>query len=129
MKVDQLLDRLEYVKPTGKGKWLCRGPARDDKSPSLQVQEADDGRILIHCFAGCGSADILDSLGLDFGALFPDTDTARYVPIRKREKVSQSDYYKALLEICESDRKQGKTLTEKQLDQELEAYKFLRAAS
>jgi hypothetical protein len=35
------------------------------------VRELDDGRILVHCFAGCSVQAILDTIGLEFGALFP----------------------------------------------------------
>jgi hypothetical protein len=38
----------------------------------LTVRVVDDGRILVHCFAGCGAADVLGSVGLDFADLFPD---------------------------------------------------------
>jgi hypothetical protein len=28
--------------------------------------------VLLNCFAGCGAIDVLESLGLEWGALFPD---------------------------------------------------------
>jgi hypothetical protein len=68
----QLLDRLERVKQTAPGRWIARCPAHQDKSPSLSIRELEDGRTLINCFAGCGAIDVLDSLGLEWGALFPD---------------------------------------------------------
>jgi hypothetical protein len=67
----KLLDRLERVKQTAPGRWLARCPAHEDKSPSLSIRELDDGRVLINCFGGCGAVDVLDSLGLEWGALFP----------------------------------------------------------
>lgn len=36
------------------------------------MRELDDGRILVHCFAGCSVPAILEAVGLDFDALFPD---------------------------------------------------------
>ncbi|MCD6674474.1 MAG: hypothetical protein LT106_16700 [Burkholderiaceae bacterium] len=47
----------------------------DDRSPSLTISETADGKILVHDFgAGCPAAEILDAVGLDFAALFPERD-------------------------------------------------------
>lgn len=111
MRAEELVERCDYSKQTGKGQWLCRCPAHDDRSPSLSVKEGDDGRVLLHCFAGCGASEILDSVGLDYSSLFPDTDNHRYEPIRRREKPSQKSYDEAFVECLENDMKAGKRLT------------------
>lgn len=36
------------------------------------MRELDDGRVLVHCFAGCSVPSILEAVGLDFDALFPE---------------------------------------------------------
>jgi DNA primase len=51
---------------------MSQCPAHADKSPSLSVCETADGRILIHCFAGCGVHDVLDALGLEMKDLYPE---------------------------------------------------------
>ncbi len=66
MSADSL---LQHPKP---GNWLACCPAHDDKSPSMSVRELDDGRVLIHCFAGCSVAEILSAVGLTFSDLFPE---------------------------------------------------------
>ena len=76
MNVDQLLSRLEAVRGRD-GAWNARCPAHDDRDPSLSVTTGDDGRILIHCHAGCGSVAVVEALGLDIGDLFPE-DPAYY---------------------------------------------------
>lgn len=38
------------------------GQARGDRTPSLSVTDADDGRLLLRCFAGCTFGAILDQL-------------------------------------------------------------------
>jgi len=38
------------------------GSGRGDRSPSLHVDDGEDGRILVHCFAGCDPRDLLDEL-------------------------------------------------------------------
>ena len=71
MTAEKLLNRLDRVKQTAPGKWIARCPAHDDHNPSLSIREFDDGRVLIHCFAGCGTDDVLAALGLTMGDLFP----------------------------------------------------------
>jgi hypothetical protein len=72
MRCDALLSRLEHVRRTGNGRWVCRCPAHEDRSPSLSVRELDDGRLLLHCFAGCEVQSVLDAVGLTFDDLFPE---------------------------------------------------------
>lgn len=71
MSVQTLLDRLDGVKRTGRDRWIARCPAHDDRKPSLAIRELDDGRVLVHDFAGCPVEIILSACGLDFEALFP----------------------------------------------------------
>jgi hypothetical protein len=50
----------------------------------MTVRECDDGRVLVHCFAGCSVEDILGTVGLDFDALFPPKPVAdRVAPMRR----------------------------------------------
>ena len=70
--VERLLDRLESVRRTGRNRWMARCPAHDDRGPSLSIRECDDGPILLHCFAGCGAAEVLTAIGLDFSDLYPE---------------------------------------------------------
>lgn len=68
----KMLARLEKVKETGRDQWLARCPAHEDGHPSLSVREAGDQTLLLHCFAGCGAADIVAAVGLRLGDLFPN---------------------------------------------------------
>lgn len=70
--VAKLLDRLARVKPTGPGRWIAKCPAHEDRSPSLSIRALDDGRVLVNCFAGCGAIAVLEALGLEWAALFPE---------------------------------------------------------
>jgi hypothetical protein len=67
--VDALLERLGNVRPNGSGRWSARCPNHQDRSSSLSVRLADD-RILINCFAGCKTADVLAAVNLEFKDLF-----------------------------------------------------------
>lgn len=53
------------------GGYLALCPAHEDHSPSLSISAGDDGRILLHCWAGCETRDIVAALGLQWTDLFP----------------------------------------------------------
>lgn len=81
--IDDLLNRLEKVRRTGPDRWIACCSAHDDRSPSLAIRETDDGRILLHCFAGCPVDDVLAAVGLDMSALFPDRPVGHRKPERQ----------------------------------------------
>jgi DNA primase len=70
----RLLERLEGVRRTGRG-WSARCPAHEDRSASLSIAVGDDGRLLVHCFAGCAAADVVGLAGLTLGDLFESRAT------------------------------------------------------
>jgi 5S rRNA maturation endonuclease (ribonuclease M5) len=55
--------------------WQCRCPAHDDSTPSLSISETSDGKILLHCHAGCTIENICAKLNLTLADLFPPKDT------------------------------------------------------
>lgn len=86
MSAEAVLQRLDGVKATGHGKHVAKCPAHDDRSPSLAIRECDDGRVLLHCFAGCECEDVLSALDLTFADLMPKRIAAEhsYKPMRQR---------------------------------------------
>lgn len=82
-KVDRLLEKLDKVKATGKDQWVACCPAHGDKHPSLSIREVDDGRVLIHCFAGCDPLSVLGAVGLSFEDVMPER-LGEFKPIRRR---------------------------------------------
>jgi hypothetical protein len=68
--IDLILLRLESV--SGKHpSWMAKCPNHDDRTGSLHITEKPDGRVIFHCHAGCGGADVVEALGLTFGDLKP----------------------------------------------------------
>jgi hypothetical protein len=53
-------------KPDGQGNYSCRCPGPlhrgGDRNPSLSVKDGRDGKVLLHCFAGCAYDDIVAAL-------------------------------------------------------------------
>ena len=81
----RFLERLENVSPSGNGYKACC-PAHDDKKASLSISQGKDGRILLRCFAGCDTKDIVAALGLTMADLFPNAVRAKK-PRRNRPRV------------------------------------------
>lgn len=71
----QLVSRLRGVHGSS-GHIQARCPAHGDVHPSLSVRQVPDGRILVHCFVGCSSADIVAALGLTLADLMPPRQLA-----------------------------------------------------
>jgi hypothetical protein len=81
MSVEQLLGRLPKVKQTGQGKWRSCCPSHNSAGRSLAIAERD-GRILLHCFAGCAADAVLSSVGLTFGELY-DRPLGEFSPLKR----------------------------------------------
>lgn len=62
-------------------------PAHSDRNPSLSVSRVD-GKVLLRCFAGCATKQIVDLLGLKMADLFQGT----MVRPRRREIEATYDY-------------------------------------
>lgn len=72
----ELADQLEFthgleVVDLGHGRWRACCPAHADGNPSLQISEKADGTVLIHCWTGCPTEDVLGAIGWEFGMLRP----------------------------------------------------------
>ena len=44
------------------GGWMARCPAHDDREPSLSIRDADNGKVLVRCHAGCDQRDVIAAL-------------------------------------------------------------------
>ena len=69
--IEGLLVRLERVHRSGQG-FRTDCPCGHRTRGTLSVTQADDGRILLHCFSGCSTADVLGALGLTLGDVMPE---------------------------------------------------------
>lgn len=70
--MELFVSRLENVRTYGTAH-SARCPAHDDNENSLSVAEGVDGRVLVHCFAGCDVSDIVAEMNLTLRDLFPRT--------------------------------------------------------
>ena len=121
MSAAAIIQRLDRVRRTGEGRWMTRCPSRAhaDKGPSLSVREVADGRVLLHCFAGCEVPDILAAIGATWADICPPRDRAAPGrPLRREPVAFASDALRCLahearvLMLLSGDLAHGKTLSE-----------------
>jgi len=78
--LDKVLNRLDKVKPAGADKWKACCPAHDDKHPSLAISETSEGVVLLKCWAGCTTKEIVSAIGLELRDVFPGKKQPRRGP-------------------------------------------------
>lgn len=118
MGLENLLSRLDGLKAgNGPGRWIAKCPAHADRSPSLTIRSEDDGRILLHCFAGCAAVDVVGAMGLAMTDLFPEPLTKTFMP-KVRQPFSALDALNCLTQesfivaLAASDITLGKPLSD-----------------
>ena len=68
--IEKVLSRLPGHRTAGDGYKACC-PSHEDRNPSLSIREADDGTVLVKCFGGCTTPQVVSDLGLNMAELFP----------------------------------------------------------
>ena len=96
MTFTDLLARFPSGRQSGRT-WALKCPVHDDRIASLSASTGDDGRVLLHCHAGCAVGDILAAVGLTTADLFDEPRrSALPVPIlRSSSAAAIYDYHDA----------------------------------
>ncbi len=91
MTAEAILDRLEKVHPRGNGKYHALCPAHPDKNPSLSIRVAGT-ILLVKCWAGCQTSEIVAAIGLTMADLFTNNPIALGPqPIPSRQRLDLDD--------------------------------------
>ncbi len=133
MDKDIILSRLEKVKGNGT-KYRTKCPVRDHSSGdnTLSLLFPDDGRVLIHCHAGCEALEVIQSIGLSMTDLFPNGAVRHFMAsaAERPKKQGRSNHYKLLNEAWlrnfEAERKElkkGERFTEETLKSARDHYR------
>jgi putative DNA primase/helicase len=77
-QLTRVLDKLQSVQKRGT-EYRARCPAHEDRTNSLSVSQRA-ANILIHCFAGCSPASIVERLGLSLSDLYVDSCRSEHSP-------------------------------------------------
>jgi 5S rRNA maturation endonuclease (ribonuclease M5) len=72
--IDIVITKLPDVREVS-GRRMARCPAHEDGTASLSIGEGSDGRVLLHCFAGCKVDAICAAVGLSVKDLMPTGET------------------------------------------------------
>ena len=91
--VERLLQKLEGVRRTGDGRWRAKCPVHNVRMQSLVIRE-DNGTILLHCFGGCETGDVLAAVGMTASDLFPPR-VETFAP-GKRERWAPAEVWRAV---------------------------------
>lgn len=84
----------------------------------MTIRELPDGRILLHCFAGCSVDEIVGSIGLELSDLFPERPVFDPAAPSRKERFNPHDVLKAvsfearIAAIASFDMAKGKILDE-----------------
>lgn len=125
----QILSRLDKVRQHQKGRYMALCPAHEDRSRSLSLTQAEDGRILMHCFAGCHIEDICSAIGLEVKDLFPSNQANHYSGFKNWKSKRMQDALvreHMIVEMAKADRAKGRTLSENDKARVLKAIEFIR---
>ncbi len=62
MNAAELAEALGGKREGQKGEWKACCPAHDDRTPSLSICDGDNGKLLVHCHAGCSQDTVIAAL-------------------------------------------------------------------
>jgi putative DNA primase/helicase len=72
--------------------WDAICPGHKDNRRSLSIKIAEDGRLLMTCFAGCAVADICKAVGVKMAELWPPTERMNTPRTPPAKVVARYDY-------------------------------------
>ena len=121
---DDLLSRLDKVRKGQTGQWMACCPAHQDRTPSLKISQRADGKISLHCFAGCHINDICEAIGIRVADLYPNTPTqpGEALPEWKRSRLRKALFDAQLyVELARADLSNGRNVTPSEAEKVLKA--------
>jgi putative DNA primase/helicase len=95
MTLNEVVSRFDKPQRSGRS-WKVRCPSHEDQKNSLSISEADNGKILLKCQAGCATKTVIDAVNLTWPDLAgpngngarskDDPVVARYVYVDEQQK-------------------------------------------
>jgi len=133
MDIESFVSHLDKARKTGDRSYQACCPAHDDNSPSLAVTAATDGRILIHCYAGCDPSSVMSAVGLSLSDLFEDgpvddrlKGATPWIGKERKEERSKRDKALRVLAVADKNRRNGVKLSAADLDLERRAFGYIK---
>jgi hypothetical protein len=81
---EQILSRFKkvYASTNDNSQYQCLCPSHDDKTASLGIK-FDGDKLMLHCFAGCETGDVIKAAGLIWSDIMPNSVDNNYKPNRR----------------------------------------------
>lgn len=100
-----IADGLQKSKRAGPGKYVACCPTHNDRTPSLSIKDAPNGKVLVHCHAGCSQSEVIGALR-NLGLWYePSRQRIRCL---KRQNLQEEIWRKEmLLALAASENEQG----------------------
>lgn len=83
--LEKIVAGLESVKCIGENQYMAKCPCHNDQKASLSIKK-ENNSILLHCFAGCDTKNIVNNLGLTMSDLF-------IKETKKKKEFLEKEYY------------------------------------
>jgi putative DNA primase/helicase len=80
--------------------WMARCPAHDDRNPSLAIAIARNGKVLVHCHAGCDKRTVIATLEARGAWKTPRQGAGRSLPRADRQSPAEPDADEKRTEIA-----------------------------
>tara|TARA_R110002050_G_scaffold184919_1_gene318614 strand:+ start:958 stop:1374 length:417 start_codon:yes stop_codon:yes gene_type:complete len=81
---EKILARFEkvYASTSDNSQYQCLCPNHDDKTASLGIK-FDGDKVVINCFGGCETGDVIKAAGLSWSDIMPDSLDNDYKPNKR----------------------------------------------
>jgi putative DNA primase/helicase len=93
LNIEDVVAHFPGAKRTPNG-WQAKCPSHEDKVASLSIHQEEEGKVLLHCHAGCESETVLRAVGLKISDLFSDARRTAWrgtIPGNKKRRSAPSD--------------------------------------
>lgn len=91
MNAQQIAKGLGKFNSTAGG-FVAPCPAHEDRNPSLSISDGKDGKVLVHCHAGCDQQAVIDAL--KSRNLWPEAEERKEQPKKRgRPKLTEVAHY------------------------------------
>lgn len=105
MRIEEVVGHFKGDIQTGDSTYKVLCPCHQDQKPSLAIALGENGKVVLHCHAGCLIEDILEKAGLSMQDLF---DSGKSIRRSRKSQLSpevvalRHEVYSTVLAACRS---------------------------
>lgn len=130
MTLQELTSHFNISRQNGSKSYQCKCPAHTDNKASLTISEKN-GKLLLHCHAGCRTERILESVGLSFKDIGEEKEKPKW---QERLEYGQGKHIEAVYDYRSADGKylyskvrfEGKEIRYITIDRANDSYQYCK---